>query len=376
MVNSWIMTLIIHVGAGNHGTKRNIAFKRLLNRALCQLLMESAALVIEKLELLNLGYGSSLNLLGQVECDASFIIDHRLSLPPATEVTGTNSDGPALNTGSLVKRRKVHHEIPISKRGSVVLVYDSDTPLMTAIDVFDAINKMFSERRLLQYGISTPIAINYRSLDLDDSCYKHVYRCHPEDLILPHAKRFYESFLNKLIGSWGPSDTIGVTETTKLVTKIGALSGGNFFKVPGRIGCAGELGSSIDLVNREGWEISCMCSGNGEDIMSMKMANFVVSSIDNPVDVNVEDIVLRVQKHLEKFHLQGVDSNLMEILYIGMLVTIRNISSGAIRLLFCHLTESFYFGFTDNGSPRVVLSQLDNPNSAGNLWAMGEFHIE
>lgn len=423
------MVLVIHIGAGNHGSLRKQAYRKLIQLALLLGLAVAALEVLERLELTNTGYGSSLNLYGKVECDALFI----MSLTPTpslyhTPGGGTPRDGwldsvePLDQTSSrlpllvllaspdglLVNERKLYPtkrlrldsvasaQIPVvedtprvaglrspCQRGTVVGIHDSATPITTALKVFDGISRLFDDRNFRRYGITLPLLINYCCIDPHDRYFTHLPRCDPKSLILPPAQQFYDLVCSRLaVGGSPPKadaqvlDTIGLAEITPLETTVLTLSGGNFFKLPGRIGCAGEIGCAVDLLHRDDFEVACMCSGNGEDIMMMKLAHQIVRRVcDNPEDTYPEDVVQMIKDLREGFNLQAVNTRLETVVYVGVLITIHNLTTGEVRILYCHLTESFYFGFHNHGDakPHVVLSKLDDFDLAGKLWTYGEF---
>lgn len=466
-----MVLLVIHVGAGNHDVCKRSLFHRLLQKALnagVHGLIIDAADIVENLPLCNTGYGSLLNLMGEVECDASFItVEHRnlddvaglLNRPQwwlaGTPVAvGNNNNSPMslssedngihefatfndsatntttfstppqptsivppsttrqhpggylqptplpahlfmdpapLPTGTAVVDGTNHVPLdllltqPQYKRGALVGIDDCKTPIRAALAVFNAIEASYTEKGLFDIGITMPIALNYKSMNPTESYAAAVPRCRPEELILKPAYNFYRQYKKQVVGmSNEVCDTIGLVELADTPEGATALvvtsSGGNFFKVPGRIGCAGELGSAIEVAVRGPLEIICSCSGNGEDIMIMKLAHYVANRMLDVPDVYPEDLVDVVLRHAANNSLQARNSRHESIIYIGVLLTIRNLQTGEVRLLYCHLTELFYFGYSSQvpGSdpkPRVVLSRLENLERAGKLWAMGEVKL-
>lgn len=424
------MVLLIHIGAGNHGSLRKQQYRKLIQQALLLGLAMAALEILERLEFTNTGYGSSLNLNGAVECDASFI----MSLVPLsnhqTPAVGTPSDvfldsvsvDPldrnssrlpllvllASPDGLLVNERKLYPtkrlrldsmasaRVPVvedslrvaglrspPQRGTVVGIHDSATPITTAVKVFEGISQLYDDRNFRRYGITVPLLINYRCIEPDDPYFADLPRLDPKSLILPPAQQFYDLVCSRLaVGGSPPKadaqvlDTIGLAEITPLETTVLTLSGGNFFKLPGRIGCAGEVGGAVDLFHQNDYEVACMCLGNGEDIMTMKLSHEIVRQVGkHPEDSYPEDIVHIIEDLREGFNLQAVNTKLETIVYVGVVVTIHNLTTGEVRILYCHLTESFYFGFHNHGDdkPHVVLSKLDDFDMAGKLWTYGEF---
>ncbi|EMG45854.1 L-asparaginase, putative [Candida maltosa Xu316] len=297
--------LIIHIGAGIHNRKRSKEYKHLFQKALSKSSIHESSEIIESSPLTNTGYGSSLNLLGKVECDASFI----------------RGD----NMGSLVN-------------------VTSKCPTNEMFRVYEELGKMYS----LDPDLSPPIMVNYPSLKniipgIDDG--------NQEELISPQARDNYELYKDKVFQGKLPqfvSDTIGIThiDANGVITVV-ASSGGNMLKMPGRIGCAGVIGAGIAYKKYNDCEISCMCSGNGEQIIKHSLAREIVSSIHN----------IDPDKYNEYFKKLLSDLGQKDKLYVGFIIVLK--WGSKVRLLYGHTTESFYFGFRVHDKTRVIFSYAE-----------------
>lgn len=344
--------LIIHIGAGNHSKTKRSQYKRLLASALSANGVREAATVIELSKLTNTGYGSSLDLCGCVECDASFI-----------EVSDTMTSG------------------------ALVGMDDTTTPIARMLEVYGKVEKLY--HRLGRFGLTIPIFMNYgKWLQMDEN--KQVHDRVPNNqLILPEAQRIYDTYKQSLMEesdfnvipelAHEITDTVGVIEID-FKTTIATSSGGNFFKLPGRIGCAGVIGSAIGFARAKDVEISCMCSGNGEDIMKMELANFLVNSVYEESEDESRDygnfVVDKIKHHSQHFQLSSINNDGKRIIYVGVIIVVNYIKSGRRRIIYCHSTESFYFGYCDRGKPNIVASSLDKIDRAGLSFACGEFLIK
>ncbi|KAG7664505.1 uncharacterized protein J8A68_001956 [[Candida] subhashii] len=299
--------LIIHLGAGNHSSDFSSQYKSLLRRSLKQDNLIEASKILEDSSLTNTGYGSSLNILGKVECDASFVINTKVE-----------------------NKRRI---------GSLSGI-DSKHPISTLFDTFTFIEDIYKND---QHELSIPVSLSYPSLKgilpkQNDSI----------NLISEKSQRIYEAYKEKVFEGRIEelkhiiSDTIGLIRIVDGNTTIATSSGGNFFKLPGRIGCAAIIGAAIDSINYEDCEISCMCSGNGEQIVKSMLAHEIANKIRNiPSDEYGKCLQEIVYKHSDKF-------------YGGFIVA--TTSPGKIQILYGHTTESFHFGYRVNDSTRVVLS--------------------
>jgi taspase (threonine aspartase 1) len=264
-------------------------------------------------------------------------------------------------------------------QGSLVGIDNSTTPITTAVNVYQELTTMYSTTNMNNLGLTMPIALNYKSYSLYRSCGEN------HDLVLPHSRQFYEKYKDKVLQGINEipldniiTDTIGVIEIKDDYSKIATSSGGNFFKVPGRIGCAGEIGGAVDYRRQNEMEISCVCSGNGEDILQMKLARFVVEHFDPDVEQYGQHLVEMIQQHGTKFNLLAKGKfDDKAIVYVGVIVIVNDRQRGIKRLIYCHSTESFYFGFRawEQLEPNTVLSRLDNPSKVGNVFAYGEFKV-
>lgn len=355
--------LAIHIGAGNHDRRKTTNYKKLIAQALnANQTIFPTSLIIERSPLTNTGYGSSLNLIGEVECDASIII--------------------ATKNSVLLK--------------SLVGIDDCMYPITATSQIFADYESMYSQTKMKEFGITMPMKLNYQSYS---RFRKYQETTSKNDLVTNGAQTFYNTFEPQIMGETSSlnleqiplddsclsfytnevADTIGLIEINHDQTTIATSLGGNFFKLPGRIGCAGEIGSSIDFSRNSanGIEISCVCSGNGEDIMQMKLSNYIVNNFNIDDNDNWgENLVNLIQTHLVKYNLYGKSKiNDDSILYIGLIVIINDTKNHSKRLIYCHSTESFYFGFrTDqNNRPNIVLSHLDNAFKVGKVFAYGEF---
>ncbi|ODV77238.1 N-terminal nucleophile aminohydrolase [Suhomyces tanzawaensis NRRL Y-17324] len=328
--------LLIHIGAGNHSQAKNQQYLKLLRQALATEDFVASSKVIEASKLTNTGYGSSLNYLGVVECDASFI----------------------------------RHENGKVDMGSFAAMEGSLYPISDTIGRFELVWSKYSS--MASYGLTKPIA-------LTDSSYKKSMdlvsdlKCH--NLVLKEAEKYYKAYINQLKGPAEVSDTVGVLQIKNGTTIIGTSSGGNFFKFPGRIGCAGVIGAAIDFKRRDRLELSCMCSGNGEDIIMMKLAHEITNHTFQDDDYG-EELVQLIRNIADKYQLLAVDSKGITCIYVGAILVIHNTVTGDKKLIYCHSTESFYFGFkSSQQKPQVVRSTLTSPDRAGKTFAYGECKI-
>lgn len=350
--------IIVHIGAGSHSQLKTGHYKKLIKRALQvpeseRSLLESSE-KLEKSPLTNTGYGSSLNLLGKVQCDASFIRHNRPN--NKTEM------------GSMYNITK-HY------------------PISETIRCFEQLNKLYSEG-FRSFGLSQPIIFDYAQKEVLNNISRIEENLNEDPLVSLKAQKIFDIYRAKLTSNLIPQaeevqavrseiqDTIGIIHINDKTTEIATSSGGNFFKFPGRIGCAGILGAAIAHCKRNGISVSCMCSGNGEDIIIMNLANRIAEQMVTSTNVEycetLTDIIVRSSMDMP---LTAVDSDNKPIIYVGALCVIHNLETDKKHLAYSHSTESFYFGFkSQTCAPEIVLSRLDS-TKVGRVFARGEFKI-
>lgn len=308
--------LVIHIGAGIHDHKLTHKYKSLLRKALSKKSILESSKIVESSSLTNTGYGSSLNVLGNVECDASFIMNDS-----TTTTTTTNQQ----RLGSLVNMT-------------------CKFPILELFRVFGQLDELYEN----ELDLTSPLMLTYPSLQntiigiTKDS----------SELISPKARRVYELYKDEVFQDkrlpHGISDTIGILHVHENVTTIATSSGGNLFKLPGRIGCAGVLGAGIAFSDQgAGVKIGCMCSGNGEQIIQYNLAQVLVDNIGSFSDDNYGECIEKL--------LRGFSGHL----YVGFIVVIQKQSS--VQLLYGHTTESFHFGFrVGECKTKVILSYSEH----------------
>mmetsp|Transcript_6582 Transcript_6582/g.8282 ORF Transcript_6582/g.8282 Transcript_6582/m.8282 type:complete len:358 (+) Transcript_6582:93-1166(+) len=350
--------VIVHIGAGSHSLRKNDKYKQLIRKALqandSKTVLFDVSKRLERSALTNTGYGSSLNLVGEVQCDASFIYCNRED-----------------NDTSMGVMYNIANRYPITE----------------TMKCFNQLNTLYSTGFKL-FGLSKPLIFDHYRKKLLDKLTNTNEDVGEETLVSAKSQKIYDTYKDILMGDHNQipdelnhikneiQDTIGIIHIDNRTTEIATSSGGNFFKLPGRIGCAGVLGAAIGHRTGNGMSVSCMCSGNGEDIIMMDAANRVVNNIINDSNEDyceaLVNIILQASMDLP---LTAVDDYNNKIIYIGAICLIHDLNSGSKRLVYCHSTDSFYFGFrSHNNKPEVILSRLDS-DKVGHVFARGEFKI-
>lgn len=315
---------VVHIGAGIHSISKHDAYKKLIKSALVKSKNSiiEASQKLEKSPLTNTGYGSSLNIRGEVSCDATII-----------EVTP-----------------EFRNEVSLHNLKSLY-------PITETLKLLNKLNILYGKDTTFEkLGITRPISLDANQISaIDEVLTAHklpqgeeIEAVSVESLVLPRAQSIYDYYIknsNILEADDLVQDTIGLLQIKDLTTTMVTSSGGNFFKLPGRIGCAGALGCAIETVSNDSKRITCMCSGNGEQILKLTLARTLCyRAIEYDGEELAQDLITLVKL--------GQDD-----LYIGVIMTIEDKEEGN-RLIYFHSTESFYFGFLNNQHIEVVLSRL------------------
>lgn len=397
-------TLVVHIGAGRHSLQLRGKHRQLLSSALAQLFIP-ALRILEELPLTNTGFGLLLDLNGDATCDATvahvrqgeladLLLLHGIwdSRHPTVlcELVMTAMDlfyGPSTAANQMGLSKPAMLSYAAARRTLLVLRALDKAGQDTLVS---AKQKATHQRYLphleweglqSEMGAQEPEGAKAESLD-DESAELDVFSSTgrtstPETpLLRAHNPLAVCNLLSKDDGMEERllpevEDTIGLVELSGLDFNISALTGGNVLKFPGRILCAGIYGAGLAFHRERGVEVCCLCSGNGDDIVRMGLALHVAQELAlAPLRGLGAHLVRTVQRRGAGVQLQAVDADGNRILYVGIIAVVK--TPDAFTLVYCHSTETFYFGFRSNGVLELVLSSLDG---ATGTFVHGEYKL-
>ncbi|KAF9529185.1 nucleophile aminohydrolase [Crepidotus variabilis] len=263
--------IVVHGGAGVHGTKSEKEVKQALKNACTKALtlsdltysgsrysprslVERSIRVLEDDEHLNAGYGSNLTIEGTVECDAAIMdVD--------------------LHSGRV-------------SFGSVGALAGIKNPISAACTVLDQStipNKL---------GLIPPLTLVSNGAHLF-ATFRGVLGVPPESLISPAARVNWQKWKTRLENSYTDASSPKIQhqqddkdEEMSMQDTVGAIaclegqgvaagvsSGGLLLKCPGRIGEAATYGAGCwATTSKDGQSVACSVSGTGEHITKMDLA--------------------------------------------------------------------------------------------------------
>lgn len=307
--------IALHVGAGRHAVSNEKELKKLCKLA-CQtgmaLLKEGlpsreaavrACNVLESSRLTNAGYGSQLNLDGEVECDASIM---------------ESSRGLGASVGCVMG-----HAHPSTIAGKMLEDLLDDKP--------DLIGRV---RPVMLVGRGAEKYAEQKGLQKEQ-----------QDLISDRAlmsflkwkKRYKQLSLGTDLPPLDDDDDNGVQDTVGVicgdsngVVSVVSSSGGVTLKTPGRIGPAGMLNLGLNVFSDQNSVRAVCLSGTGEDIILSQVGLNLCETLFSGQDC-VKKVVAEINAKCALQH---------KPFYFGALGVCSS-ADGLLDLVYAHTTEAF-----------------------------------
>lgn len=329
--------LIIHIGAGKHSTQLNDKYKRLLKSALRTRCHLSSSRIIEESPLTNTGYGSSLDEDGNAMCDSTYVEIQNHQLVELLTLQGIDN--------------KKH-------------------PTAECYHVLQALCKNYESTETI--GLLKPVLLLYKTIE------SKYGSSASENIISSKARRTHE-LCRELVETANTEvqDTVGFIEYNAGKFTLSVSSGGNLFKMPGRVSCAGVYGSGLSYAIEGNTEVICMCSGNGDDIIKMNLAAHLADRMAQLGSSEAYPDYSAALAHYmlergKQTSLSARDSQMRPTVYGGAIAVIKR--DGSSRLAYAHSTESFYFGFLSGEQLELVFSRRQNIDGIGKM-VYGEYKL-
>lgn len=386
--------LLVHIGAGYHSPKHDTAYTRLLKKSVeCQLL-QLAARAVERSWITNTGRGSNVDRSGYASLDATYLkvvngkVANVLSLVDICDENPTKAITQAknwldteFNTNSLSSKLGLLRPLSLvysQLQGFLGLQTSLSSLIRPSTEkAYKRVKEYFDAKLLSEASDAKDAKLKRQRLSSDLKSSSGL-TLSEEDILqeIKTAANLDPVDQSKI------EDTIGVLEVsnTNDQYEIDAVtsSGGTFFKLPGRISCAGSFGAGLAFSHGNEIQVVGMCTGNGDDISRMNLASFLTDAIAanyQRIEKNSESIgeflVSSIVQRSSMFQLSAVDTSGSPTIYLGAVAII--ISKKRKSIVYCHSTESFYFAFRLNNEVEIVMSRKRKANGS---FLHGEYQIQ
>lgn len=388
--------LLVHIGAGFHSPKLNTAYRKLLKAAVGAGLLQSSAEVVERSWLTNSGRGSNVDRNGYASLDATYIkVEHGkvkdiLSLIDICDANPTKALTQAKSwLDSEFSTESLSTDFGLLRPLSLVYSQfqkfagfertDSDSLVSQSTRrAYKKVKDCFDIQGSTEYNEDVNKETNKRQRVSDNVKFVRGLSMSKAENTLDDEKfENSEQFSGSKI-----EDTVGVVEMSwsEKNCKIDAVtsSGGNFFKIPGRISCAGIFGAGLAFSSQNNVQVVTMCTGNGDDILRLNLASFLsdtiaanLKALEEKSESIGEFLVSSITRRSSMFELSAVDSSGSLTIYLGAVVVV--ITPKKKVIVYCHSTESFYFAFRLKDGVEVVMSRKEKANGG---FLHGEYNIK
>ncbi|XP_022332673.2 threonine aspartase 1-like [Crassostrea virginica] len=359
--------IALHCGAGYHSTQKEDAYKKLCKSIcvnVCHLLekgegaVECVTAAVKQLEdsdLTNAGRGSSLNIEGSVECDASVMEGRQLMFGAVGAVIGVENP---IEVAAMLVTRQLGERLSLGRLHPSVLVGEG------------------AKQWAKENGIQT-VGNNLLITDKSLKTYKNHKRkldCHTEKVskkrkLSNESEDKREEFTGLEKEDGVIQDTVGaVVMDTRGNIASAVSSGGISLKQPGRLGPAALYGAGCWAYNKRARYpgIGTVTSGSGEHIMRTLLARACAVSLQRQDNASLGLSQGFKEDFLESEFLSEEDEK-----YAGVLALMQN-EDDTVEVLWGHTTDSMCVGFMSSTlqKPKVIMSRLPEGGVPGKSFTM------
>lgn len=381
--------LVVHVGAGFHSPKLNSSYKKLIKSALQCDLIQDVASIVERDPLTNTGFGCNVDRNGHGSLDASYIRVRHEKVTEAIALLQMSNDNPTetvLEAVNWLDQEYAKDSISslLGLLRPLMMEY-RDLQKFRGMEIEDEADLVRPSTRKAYKRIAALFGLQAQESDVkadqpNNTRTKRKNQTTNSNLSIGKRKKMSDLEAATLeaesaTDECNVQDTVGIMHFHSEGYELASSSGGTFFRIPGRVSCAGVLGAGIAFSCVNHIKVSTMCTGNGDDITRMNLASYLSDAFTTHLDTLSEDtpdfgkiLIEMVLRKSKQYELSGVDHNNEPSIYLGVIMVIE--TREYKRLVYCHSTESFYFGFKLKGGTEIVLSRKDN-NS--NKFLYGEY---
>lgn len=359
--------IAVHCGAGYHSRQKEREYKKLCKSIcvkVCHLLetgmgaVECVTEAVKQLEdskLTNAGRGSSLNIKGCVECDASIMEGRKLLFGAVGAISGVQNP---IEVSAMLVDRQLGEKLSLGRLHPSVLVGEG------------------AHHWAMVNGIRK---VDPQLLITDDS--QKTYNNHKRKLDSHNQKVTKKRKLGhqgddkseEIEDSQGDKDIVQDTVGAVVMDTRGNIasavsSGGISLKQPGRLGPAAIYGAGCWAYNQRPGKpgVGTVTSGSGEHIIRTLLARECAVSIQRENNASLGLSQGFKQSLLESEFLSEEDEK-----FAGVLALIHNEDNTA-EVLWGHTTDSMCVGYMSSSlkKPKVVMSRLPAGGIPGKSFTM------
>ncbi len=266
--------IVIHGGAGNweeNRLKRAIrilrhvgekAYEALLNKGAVDAVI-TAINMLEESEVFNAGYGSALNLYGEVQVDASIMLG--------------NGQAGAIASLKGVKNAVTLAKIVMEQTNHVLLTSPMGDYLAIANNLKVDPNSLISEYRYKQWEKAVRYIIDLIGGKIsteDEEISSYIKKVHPKLISFLASEREILEKIRRKFDQNG--NTVGAVAFDRGTLVAATSTGGTFLKLPGRIGDTPLIGAGTYAENNSA---AVSATGIGEHIMKVSLTHYATRKI-------------------------------------------------------------------------------------------------
>lgn len=360
--------LVVHIGAGNHQANK-AKYQGILKKALDHDFL-TASEIIEKSQWTNTGYGSNPDWNGSASCDGTLAsVNHhnKVHVTLLTEIIDC-----AVPTRALDAVAEKLHQLYSDGlvRGHLGLVRPVSMPFALAREIVDLPREPILLHRGRKYyeSVRSVLALEHLAgFGAEMGAVSTNVAANTTDVAFSGTDKREADFsaVSSHVPHFPVADTVGFIESSPAL-RFSTTSGGHMLRFPGRTSCAGIYGAGSGYACLGDAEVVTLCSGNGDDIITMGLASHVSDHM--AAAATAGEVLAETLQRIVLSRAQLVLS-----CYVGVLCVVRGRANSARKstLVYCHTTETFYFGFRSSAGTEVVLSKGKRGLCVGGEFRLG-----
>lgn len=359
--------IAVHCGAGYHSRQKEEEYKQLCKSIclkVCHMLEKGSGAVecvteavklLEDSKLTNAGRGSSLNIRGCVECDASIMEGRKLMFGAVGAISGVQNP---IEVSAMLVNRQLGEKLSLGRLHPSVLVGEGASQWA----ITNGIHKVDPQHLITDESQKT---YNNHKRKLDS----HNQKVSKKRKLDHQGDDKSEEIEDLLEEKDVVQDTVGaVVMDTRGNIASAVSSGGISLKHPGRLGPAAIYGAGCWAYNQRPGKpgVGTVTSGSGEHIIRTVLARECAASIQRENNAS-----LGLSQGFKQSLLESEFLSEEEEKFAGVLALVHNEDNTA-EVLWGHTTDSMCVGYMSSSlkKPKAVMSRLPTGGIPGKSFTM------